>query len=58
MTKNEKNAVSCFYESISREDFAIHLYGRQNHRDPFAEKFSWIPMLPRQCPAHLGGNGG
>jgi len=37
MTKNEKNAVSCFYESISREDFAIHLYGRQNHRDPFAE---------------------
>jgi rubrerythrin len=37
MTKNEKNAVSCLYESISREDFAIHLYGRQNHRDPFAE---------------------
>jgi len=33
----KKNAVSCFYESISREDFAIHLYGRQNHQAPFAE---------------------
>jgi rubrerythrin len=37
MTKKEKFAVSCLYESIGREDFAIHLYGRQNHRDPFAE---------------------
>jgi rubrerythrin len=37
MTEKEKFAVSCLYESIGREDFAIHLYGRQNHRDPFAE---------------------
>jgi len=37
MNRNEKYAVSCLYESISREDFAIHLYARQNHRDPFAE---------------------
>lgn len=37
MTNKEKYAVSCLYESISREDFAIHLYGGQNHRDPFAE---------------------
>ena len=37
MTGKEKYPVSCLYESISREDFAIHLYGRQNHRDPFTE---------------------
>jgi hypothetical protein len=35
-------AVSCLMESISREDFAIHLYGRQHHRDPFAT----VPLAP------------
>jgi rubrerythrin len=29
-------------ESISREDFAIHLYNRQHHRDPFAT----VPFSP------------
>jgi rubrerythrin len=29
-------------ESISREDFAIHLYNRQYHRDPFAP----VPFTP------------
>lgn len=29
-------------ESISREDFAIHLYNRQHHRDPFAN----VPFAP------------
>jgi rubrerythrin len=35
-------AVSALLESISREDFAIHLYNRQYHRDPFAN----VPFAP------------
>jgi hypothetical protein len=35
-------AVSALLEAISREDFAIHLYNRQYHRDPFAN----VPFAP------------
>jgi len=39
-------AASCLMESISREDFAIHLYSRQHHRDPFAT----VPLAPLYYP--------
>ena len=42
MDKKDVFAVSALMESISREDFAIHLYGRQHHRDPFAA----VPLAP------------
>jgi rubrerythrin len=42
MNDKEKFTVSALLESISREDFAIHLYGRQSHRDPFAV----VPLAP------------
>jgi rubrerythrin len=42
MDKKDVFAVSGLMESISREDFAIHLYGRQHHRDPFAT----VPLAP------------
>lgn len=35
-------AISALLESVSREDFAIHLYSRQYHRDPFAT----VPFAP------------
>jgi hypothetical protein len=34
--------VSSLLESVSREDFAIHLYNRQLHKDPFAT----VPLTP------------
>jgi hypothetical protein len=40
--KKEFFAVSALLEAISREDFAIHLYNRQYHRDPFAT----VPFAP------------
>ena len=42
MSQKERFAVSALLESISREDFAIHLYSRQYHRDPFAT----VPFSP------------
>lgn len=36
MDRSQTFAVSALMESVSREDFAIHLYNRQHHRDPFA----------------------
>jgi rubrerythrin len=42
MTKDDIFAVSSLLESISREDFAIHLYNGQLHRDPF----STVPLTP------------
>ena len=42
MTKDDIFAVSSLLESISREDFAIHLYNGQLHRNPFAT----VPFTP------------
>jgi rubrerythrin len=42
MDRNQTFAVSALLESMSREDFAIHLYNRQHHRDPFAT----VPFTP------------
>lgn len=42
MDRQQTFAVSALMESISREDFAIHLYNRQHHRDPFAT----VPFTP------------
>jgi hypothetical protein len=38
--------VSALLESISREDFAIHLCNRQHHRDPSAN----VPFTPLYYP--------
>lgn len=43
MNQEQRFAVSCLLESAGREDFAIHLYSRQHHRDPFAT----VPMTPQ-----------
>ena len=43
MKTNKLSPVSALLESISREDFAIHLYNRQYHRDPFAS----VPFTPQ-----------
>jgi rubrerythrin len=43
MGMKERFAVSALLESIGREDFAIHLYSRQYHRDPFAA----VPFAPQ-----------
>lgn len=42
MDRQQTFAVSALMESVSREDFAIHLYNRQHHRDPFAT----VPFTP------------
>ncbi len=42
MDRSQIFTVSALMESISREDFAIHLYNRQHHRDPFAA----VPFAP------------
>jgi hypothetical protein len=42
MDKDTTFAVSSLLESLSREDFAIHLYNRQLHKDPFAT----VPFTP------------
>ncbi len=42
MNNADRFAVSAILESVSREDFAIHLYNRQYHRDPFAV----VPFTP------------
>ena len=42
MNKRDIFAVSSLLESISREDFAIHLYNGQLHRNPF----STVPFTP------------
>jgi rubrerythrin len=42
MEKSDIFAASALMESISREDFAIHLYNRQLHHDPFAQ----VPLAP------------
>ncbi len=42
MNEKERFAASALLESVGREDFAIHLYGRQYHRDPFAN----VPFSP------------
>jgi hypothetical protein len=42
MHKQDVFAVSSLLESISREDFAIHLYNGQLHRDPFFT----VPLSP------------
>jgi rubrerythrin len=42
MNTKTQFAVSVLLESVSREDFAIHLYSRQYHRDPFAT----VPFSP------------
>jgi rubrerythrin len=42
MNNKERFSVSALLESVSREDFAIHLYSRQYHRDPFA----CVPFSP------------
>lgn len=41
MDATQRYAVSCLLESAGREDFAIHLYARQLHRDPFAT----VPLM-------------
>jgi rubrerythrin len=43
MNKKERFAASALLESVGREDFAIHLYSRQYHRDPFAT----VPFAPQ-----------
>jgi rubrerythrin len=42
MNKGDIFASSSLLESISREDFAIHLYNGQLHQDPF----STVPLTP------------
>ena len=42
MDKDTTFAVSSLLESLSREDFAIHLYNRQLHNDPYAT----VPFTP------------
>ena len=42
MDRSTLFTVSALMESISREEFAIHLYNRQHHRDPFAT----VPFAP------------
>jgi rubrerythrin len=42
LSSKEQFAVSALLESISREEFAILLYNRQYHRDPFAT----VPFTP------------
>lgn len=41
MDATQRYAVSGLLESAGREDFAIHLYSRQLHRDPFAT----VPLM-------------
>jgi rubrerythrin len=43
MDSKDRFAVSCLLESAGREDFAIQLYARQLHRDPFAA----MPLIPQ-----------
>ena len=43
MNHHDRLAVSCLLESAGREDFAIQLYTRQLHRDPF----SVLPLVPQ-----------
>lgn len=43
MNSQDRYAVSCLLESAGREDFAIQLYTRQHHRDPFAT----TPLVPQ-----------
>lgn len=46
MDRSQIFTVSALMESISREEFAIHLYNRQHHRDPFAT----VPFAPLYYP--------